>query len=52
MRHVYIRLVLGILFAACLIVSLVTANFPFALLYLFLSGAFLLSARALWKKRR
>lgn len=52
MRHCYIRLFLGILFVACLIVSLVTGNLPFALMYLFLGGLFLFSAHDLWKKNR
>lgn len=52
MRHCYIRLTLGILFAACMIFSFVTANFPFALLYLALSVLFLSSAYSLWKDDR
>ena len=44
MRHFYFRLVLGIVFVACMIFSFVTMNIPFALLYLFLSCALFLSA--------
>ena len=50
MRHFYFRLVLGIIFVACMIFSFVTANIPFAVLYTFLAGAFLYSAYSLWKK--
>ena len=41
MRHFYFRLILGIVFVACMIFSFVTMNIPFALLYLFLSCALL-----------
>ena len=50
MRHFYIRLILGILFVIGMIYSFITANTPFALLYLFLGIGFLLSAFSLWKK--
>mgnify|MGYP005822227003 CR=1 FL=1 len=50
MRHFYIRLVLGIVFAACLLFSIATMNLSFALLYLALAAAFLSSAYSLWKK--
>lgn len=50
MRHFYTRLVLGIVFVVCLIFSIVTLNIPFALLYVFLAAAMLLSAWSLWKK--
>lgn len=49
MRHFYFRLILGILFLACLVFSLVTMNIPFAVLYLALGIAFLSSAYSLWK---
>lgn len=52
MRHIYIRLFLGILFLLCLVFSLVTGNLPFALLYLLLGGLFLGSAYALWRKNK
>mgnify|MGYP000010195234 FL=1 len=50
MRHFYFRLILGIVFVACMIFSFVTMNIPFAILYLVLGGAFLFSAYSLWKK--
>lgn len=50
MRHFYIRLIHGSVFAACMIFSIVTMNIPFALLYLALGAVFLLSAYSLWKK--
>lgn len=50
MRHFYFRLILGIVFIGCMIFSFVTMNIPFAILYLVLGGAFLISAYSLWKK--
>lgn len=50
MRHYYFRLILGILFLICMVISFITANIPFALLYLILGGLFLLSARSLSQK--
>lgn len=50
MRHFYFRLILGIVFIACMIFSFVTMNIPFALLYLALGAVFLLSAFSLRKK--
>lgn len=52
MRHFYVRATLGAVFAVCLVFCLVTANLPFALLYLALSSLFLGSAYALWKKEK
>lgn len=52
MRHFYFRLILGIVFVACMIFSFVTANIPFALLYIVLSIALLISAYSLWKKNK
>ena len=49
MRHFYFRIVLGIVFAVCMIFSFFTMNIPFALLYVFLRAAFLLSAYSIWK---
>ena len=51
MRHFYTRLTLGIVFLVCLVFSIITLNIPFALLYIFLSAAMLLSAYSLWKKK-
>lgn len=39
MRHVYFRLILGLVFAGCLVYCGVTGNWAFALLYLVLGGA-------------
>ena len=50
MRHYDFRLILGILFLVCMIFCFITANIPFALLYLMLGGMFSLSARSLHKK--
>lgn len=50
MRHFYFRLILGIIFIACLIFSIATMNVPFALLYVILSIRFLASANSLRKK--
>ena len=52
MRHFYFRLILGIVFVACMIFSFVTMNIPFALLYLFLSCALFISAYSLWKNQK
>lgn len=50
MRHFYIRLILGIIFIACMIFSFFTANISFALLSLALAVVYLYSAYKLWKK--
>lgn len=50
MRHFYFRLILGLVFLSCAVFSLVTANIPFALLYVVLSVVFLFSAYSIWKK--
>lgn len=52
MRHYYFRLVLGIVFLICMVYSFLTANLPFAFLYLVLGGVFLFSAYSLWKKNK
>lgn len=52
MRHFCFRLILGIVFVICMIYSFITANISFALLYLVLSSAFLVSAYSLWKKEK
>lgn len=51
MRHFYFRLILGIVFVACMIFSFVTMNIHFAL-YLFLSCALFISAYSLWKNHK
>ena len=50
MRHFYFRLVLGLVFAGCAVYSFVTANIPFALMYVALGGVFLYSACTIRKK--
>ena len=52
MRHFYVRLILGIVFVACMIFSFVTVNIPVALMFLALGVLFLLSAHSLWKKEK
>lgn len=52
MRHFYVRLILGVVFALCAVFSLVTANIPFALIYVVLGGVYLVSACSLWKKNK
>lgn len=52
MRHFYIRMILGIVFVVCMIYSLITANFYFALFYLVLGAMLLISAYSLWKKNK
>lgn len=52
MRHYYFRLILGIVFAGCLLISLFTAAIPFALLYLFLSASFLYSAYSIYRRQK
>lgn len=52
MRHIYFRLILGIVFVVCMIFSFVTMNIPFALMYLVMSAAFLISAYTLWKNEK
>lgn len=52
MRHFYFRLILGVVFIACMIFSFVTMNIPFALLCLALGTIFLFSTYSLWKKNK
>lgn len=52
MRHFYFRLILGVVFAICAVYSFITANIPFALLYVVLDGVFLYSAYTIWKKKK
>ncbi|HIS46511.1 MAG TPA: hypothetical protein IAB46_02950 [Candidatus Scybalocola faecigallinarum] len=52
MRHFYIRMILGIVFVVCMIYSLITENFYFALFYLVLGAMLLISAYSLWKKNK
>lgn len=52
MRHFYFRLALGVVFALCAVYSFITANIPFALLYVVLGGVFLCSACTIRKKNK
>lgn len=52
MRHFYFRLVLGIVWVVASIVSAVTANIPFVVLYVVLGIVFLYSAYSTWKKEK
>lgn len=52
MRHCYFRLVLGIIWLLAAVVSGVSANIPFALLYTVLGIVFLYSAYSIWKKEK
>lgn len=52
MRHFYFRFVLGVVFLCCAVYSFITANIPFALLYVALGGVFLYSSYIMWKKNR
>lgn len=50
MRHFYFRLILGLVFVGCAVYSFVTANIPFAVMYVVLGGVFLYSAYTIRKK--
>lgn len=52
MRHFYFRLILGVIFIICAVYSFITANIPFALMYVVLGGVFLYSAYTIWKKNK
>ncbi len=52
MRHVYIRGILSLIWAAAGVVSGISGNFEMAALYLGLGGIFLYSAYATWKKEK
>lgn len=52
MRHFYFRLVLGIVWLIAAVVSGVSANIPFAVLYVALGIMFLYSAFSIWKKEK
>lgn len=52
MRHFYFRLILGIIFVICAVYSFITANIPFALMYVVLGGVFLYSAYTIRKKNK
>ncbi len=52
MRHFYIRLVIGVVWLIAAVVSGVTANIPFAVVYVVLGIAFLYSAYTIWKKEK
>lgn len=50
MRHVYIRGMLGLIWLAVAVKSVLSANLEMAPLYAVLGTAFLYSAYAAWKK--
>ena len=50
MRHFYFRLIFGIVWLAAAVVSVVSANIPFAVLHAVLGVVFLRSAFSIWKK--
>lgn len=52
MRHVYIRMILGLIWLAAAIVSGVSGRFEGSVLYLILGGAFLYSAYTARKKEK
>lgn len=52
MRHFYFRLVLGIVWLIAAVVSGISANIPFAVLYVALGIMFLYSAYSIWKKEK
>lgn len=52
MRHFYFRLILGIVWIIAAVYSAVTANLPFAALYVVLGIVFLYSAYSIWKKEK
>lgn len=52
MRHVYIRGLIGVIWMAAAIVSGMAGRLEMAGLYVVLSGGFLYSAYATWKKER
>ncbi len=52
MRHVYMRGIIGIVWMAAAVISLVSGNFAMTALYLILGGAFLYSAYDTWKKEK
>lgn len=52
MRHFYFRLILGIIWLVAAAVSAVSANIPFAALYVMLGIRFLWSAFSIRKKRK
>ena len=52
MRHYYFRLILGIIFMVCMVFCIATLNIPFALMFLFFGGSFLLSFRSFRKDEK
>ena len=49
MRHFYFRLIFGIVWLIAAVISVVSANIPFAVLYVVLDIVFLWSAHSIWK---
>ncbi len=52
MRHVYIRGIMGLIWLAVAVISGISGSLETAGLYVILSGVFLYSAYAVWKKER
>ena len=52
MRHFYFRLIFGIVWLIAAVISVVSANIPFAALYVVLGIVFLWSAYSIWKKEK
>ena len=52
MRHIIIRLIVGIVWLIAAVVCCLQENYPFAGLYALLGIAFLLSAYTGWKKKK
>jgi hypothetical protein len=52
MRHIYIRGIVGFIWLAAAVVSIISGNFEMAVPYVILGGGFLYSAYAAWKKEK
>lgn len=52
MRHVWIRGIMGLIWLVAAVVSGMSGSFEMAVLYVALSGVFLYSAYATWKKEK
>ena len=52
MRHYYFRLIIGIVWLFCAVLSGITLNIPFLILYIILGVRFLYSAYTIRKKNK
>lgn len=50
MRHIIIRSILAVVWAAGAVASAVSGNMPMSVLYLLLCGLCLITAYSMWKK--